>query len=97
MSTAALQLGERARVLLRRGPQTARSLAAELGCSQPTLSRALRTLQPDLLTLGAARSIQYLLRDAARQPQQATVYRAADDGQLHTLGTLLTCPTASCG
>ena len=62
---------------------------AELGVSQPTLSRALRTLGDDLLPLGAARSIQYALRDATREHLQAPVYRVSAAGQLRELGTLV--------
>lgn len=89
MSTAAAQLGERARSSLRRGVRTARMLMAELGVSQPTLSRALRTLGADLVPWGAARSIQYALRDATRQELQTPVYRVSAAGQLRELGTLI--------
>lgn len=87
--SAATQLGERARSSLRRGVRTARALMAELGVSQPTLSRALRTIEADLVPFGAARSIQYALRDATRQDLQAPVYRVSAAGQLQELGTLI--------
>jgi hypothetical protein len=89
MSTAAVQQGEQVRVQLRRGPAPARGLMAALGVSQPTLSRALKTLGPDLLPFGAARSIQYALRDPARAELQAPVFRVTPDGQLVALGTLV--------
>ncbi len=89
MSSAADQLGERARASLHRGGRTARALMAELAVSQPTLSRALRTLGGDLVTFGAARSIQYALRDATRQDLQAPVYRVSAEGQLLELGRLI--------
>jgi len=93
VTSAATQLGEQARSLLRRGPLPPRELIAALGVSQPTLSRALRTLGDDLVPLGAARSIQYALRDASRLPLMAPVYRASADGQLNELGTLIpVCP-----
>ena len=69
--------------------RTARELMAELGVSQPTLSRALRTLGDDLAPFGAARSIQYALRDATREHMQAPVYRVSAAGQLLELGTLV--------
>ncbi|WDZ98348.1 type II toxin-antitoxin system HipA family toxin YjjJ [Herbaspirillum sp. WKF16] len=89
MATAAAELGERARTCLRRGVTTARELMVELEVSQPTLSRALRTLGADLLAIGAARSIQYALRDARRQELQATVYRVSAAGRLEPLGSLV--------
>lgn len=89
MANAAAELGDRARVYLRRGVRTAREMMAELGVSQPTLSRALRTLDGDLISFGAARSIQYALRDTARQDLEASVYRVSAAGQLRELGTLI--------
>lgn len=93
MTSAAAQLGERARTLLRRGPQPARQLMPALGVSQPTLSRALRTLGAELVPFGAARSIQYCLLDTSRQALQAPVFRVSPDGRLSELGTLIpVCP-----
>ena len=87
--SAAAELGERARSSLRRGVRTARELMAELEVSQPTLSRALRTLGDDLVPFGAARSIQYALRDATRESLQAPVYRVSAAGQLRQLARLI--------
>lgn len=87
--TAAHQLGERARTSLRRGVRTARELMTELGVSQPTMSRALRTLGDDLVPFGAARFIQYALRDATRESLQAPVYQVSAAGQLRELGHLV--------
>ena len=89
MSSAADQLGQRARASLQKGVRSARALMAELAVSQPTLSRALRTLGADLVPFGAARSIQYALRDATRQDLQAPVYRVSVEGQLRELGGLI--------
>lgn len=89
MSSAADQLGQRARASLQKGVRTARTLMAELAVSQPTLSRALRTLGADLVPFGVARSIQYALRDATRQDLQAPVYRVSVEGQLRELGVLI--------
>lgn len=89
MSSAADQLGQRARASLQKGVRSARALMAELAVSQPTLSRALRTLGADLVPFGAARSIQYALRDATRQDLQAPVYRVSVEGQLRELGVLI--------
>lgn len=87
--SAAAELGARARSSLRRGARTARELMAELGVSQPTLSRALRTVGDDLVPFGAARSIQYALRDATRADLQAPVHRVSAEGRLRELGTLV--------
>ena len=51
---------------LANGPTTPRQLVDLIGISQPTLSRALTHLGPSLVRMGAARSIQYFLRDDAR-------------------------------
>ncbi|MEF7613829.1 type II toxin-antitoxin system HipA family toxin YjjJ [Aquincola sp. MAHUQ-54] len=74
-------------------PAPPRALMASLGVSQPTLSRALKTLGDELVPFGAARSIQYALRDASRISLQAPVYRVSADGRLSELGTLIpVCP-----
>ncbi|MBS0451526.1 MAG: type II toxin-antitoxin system HipA family toxin YjjJ [Proteobacteria bacterium] len=94
MAGASRQLGSEARILLRRGPQTARSLVAALGVSQPTLSRALKTLGDDLVSFGAARSIQYALRDSARVDLHAPIHRVSSNGRLMALGRLIpVCPS----
>ena len=89
MATAAVEQGEQVRMQLRRGPAPPRELMTALGVSQPTLSRALKTLGPDLVPFGAARSIQYTLRDLARAELQAPVFRVSAEGQLAELGTLV--------
>ncbi|WCM87404.1 type II toxin-antitoxin system HipA family toxin YjjJ [Acidovorax sp. NCPPB 3576] len=60
-----------------------------LGARQPTVSRALKLLGDEVVQIGAARSIQYALRDAARAQLQAPVYRVSAEGQLQALGTLI--------
>lgn len=77
------------RDLLRTGVKPARVLADALGVSQPTVSRALQALGPDVLRIGAARSIQYVLRDPSRVDLVAPVYRVTAEGRLHDLGTLV--------
>lgn len=79
--------------LLRTGPTKSQALAQALGVSQPTISRALSALGDEVVPFGAARSIQYTLRDARRADLQATVYRVTPQGALETLGTLVpVCP-----
>lgn len=72
-----------------RGPQPPRALLTALRVSQPTLWRALRALGDQVVSFGAARSIQYTLRDPARQELQAPIYRVSATGQLRELGTLI--------
>lgn len=93
MHTPAHRHADPLRDQLRTGPQTARALARGLQASQPTLSRALQALGSEVLRIGAARSIQYALRDATRSDLVAPVFRVTDQGQLQALGTLVpVCP-----
>ncbi len=71
------------------GPRTARQVLDSLGISQPTVSRALADLQPEIVRLGAARSIQYALRDTQRGLPDIPVHRVDADGKLGFLGTLV--------
>ena len=77
------------RLYLSRGPATARQLQEKLGISQPTLSRALLRLGDEVVRLGAARSIQYLLRDRGRGLADMPVYRVDAEGRIRRLGVLL--------
>ena len=77
------------RTRLSGGPASARQLAETIGISQPTLSRALTELGDDVVRIGAARSIQYLLRDAARGLPDIPIYRVDAEGRIRQLGTLL--------
>ena len=62
---------------------------AALDVSQPTVSRALKVLGDEVVPIGAARSIQYTLRDPSRAELQASVYRVSLQGALQLLGTLI--------
>jgi hypothetical protein len=77
------------RLRLAGGPQPARALMEALGLSQPTLSRRLAALGPQVVRLGAARSIQYALRDTLRGLPDIPVYRVDTAGQLSRLGLLV--------
>lgn len=77
------------RMHLGRGPATPRQLIDLLKISQPTLSRALTEIGESLVRIGAARSIQYALRDQARNLPDFPVYRVDFQGQLSLLGTLV--------
>lgn len=77
------------RQLLSRGPMSARQLVENARVSQPTISRALRTLGDDLIRIGAGPSIRYALRDTTRGFASAPIYRVSDKGQLRELGSLV--------
>lgn len=77
------------RRLLAHGPRTPRQLLGEMAISQPTLSRALAALGPDLLRIGAARSIHYALRDNTRGLPDIPIDRVDPDGRIRRLGTLI--------
>lgn len=77
------------RSLLEKGPVTARQLIDLMGISQPTLSRAIAGMGPEIVRIGAARSIQYALRDAARGFAEVPVYRVAAEGRITRLGVLV--------
>lgn len=80
---------ESLRLQLASGPALPRRLMAALGISQPTLSRALAEMGGDVVRIGAARSIQYALRDNARGLPDVTIHRVDDEGRLSVLGQLL--------
>ncbi|UCU97603.1 type II toxin-antitoxin system HipA family toxin YjjJ [Acidovorax radicis] len=93
MPSAAQTYASAIRPLLRPGPAKAQALAQALQVSQPTVSRALGALGDDVVPFGAARSIQYTLRDPLRTDLEATVYRVTPQGALETLGALVpVCP-----
>jgi hypothetical protein len=74
---------------LRQGLKTSKSLAQSLAVSQPTISRAIMAMGDAVVRIGAARSIQYAIKDPSRAALQAPLYRVTPDGQLETLGTLI--------
>lgn len=80
---------EAIRVHLFSGPLSARQLIEKLGISQPTLSRALIELGDEVVRIGAARSIQYALRDTVRGLPDISINRVSSDGQIRQLGTLI--------
>ena len=82
-------LADAIRQSLASGPRSARQLIDEMGISQPTLSRALSRLGDEVIRIGAARSIQYTLRDFARALPDIPIHSVDPDGRLRQLGTLL--------
>ena len=76
------------RAALATGPVSAESLRTGLGVSRPTLARALAAMLGEIVTLGAARSTQYALRDNYRGLADIPVYRVNETGQIKPLGLL---------
>ena len=80
---------EAIRIQLSGGALSARQLSDKLRISQPTISRALSELGDKIVRIGAARSIHYALRDAARGLPDIPVYRVDTEGRIRQLGTLI--------
>lgn len=84
---------ESIRLHLSGGLCSARQLIEKLNISQPTISRALADLGDQVVRLGAARSIQYALRDAARGLPDMAVHQVDMQGRVRQIGTLIpVCP-----
>lgn len=66
-----------------------RQLTDIMDISQPTVSRALKTLGDDVVRIGSGPSIQYALRDAFRGFSSAPIYRITEEGQIKPLGRLI--------
>ncbi len=81
---------ERLEALLRtRGAQQASAIAAELGISQPTLSRLLAAMEPRIVRIGRARATRYALaHEVARAGSRWPLYRIDAAGRPETLGEL---------
>lgn len=77
------------RKLLEQRPMTASQLAEDAGISQPTVSRALKSLGTDIVRVGAGPSIQYALQDGVRGIQPSPIYQVSAEGKIHPLGTLI--------
>lgn len=75
--------------LLNNGPCTARQLSAYLGVSQPTVSRLVSGMGDEIVRFGAARSIQYTLRDRARGLPEIPIYRVNAQGEIQRLGVMI--------
>lgn len=80
---------ETIRIQLSGGPLPARQLIENIGISQPTLSRALTELGDEIVRIGAARSIQYALRDTRRGLPDIPINRVNAEGLIRQLGTLV--------
>lgn len=71
------------------GPLSARQMSEIIGVSQPTISRVLTELGNEIVRVGAARSIQYTLRDAMRGLPDFSVYRVDAESRIRQLGMLI--------
>lgn len=80
---------EAIRQQLSAGPVPAKQLVDNIGVSQPTISRALAALGDEVVRLGAARSIQYALRDRSRGFGDLPVYRVDGGGLISQIGDLV--------
>jgi hypothetical protein len=88
-----MQAGLRIRLLekLATGPKTAKDLAALLGVSQPTISRAINKLGDQVVSLGRGRATRYArLRPVRGTTSWFPVYRIDEAGNAHSLGELRT-------
>jgi len=75
--------------LRRRRIASAAELAAEIGVSQPTLSRLLRALGDLVVSVGKARRVRYaLLRSVRGLPTALPIYRVGPTGEPRQCGTL---------
>ena len=77
------------RTALATGPVAAGALCAGLSVTRPTLARALASMPGEIVTLGAARSTRYALRDTFRGLPDMPVYRVNAAGQIEPLGQLI--------
>lgn len=77
------------RTTLAAGPVPAGALCAGLGITRPTLARALASMPGEIVTLGAARSTRYTLRDNFRGLPDMPVYRVNATGQIEPIGQLI--------
>ena len=77
------------RLLLGKGPMTARQIVEKTGLSQPTVSRALAALGDEIVRIGAGSAIRYALRDTAPGFASAPIFQVSDEGLIRELGTLV--------
>lgn len=77
------------RLNLFNGIMSSRQLVEKLGVSQSTVSRALSELGSDIIRLGSARSIHYVMRDQFRGLPDIPVYRVSIEGTIKKFGVLI--------
>jgi hypothetical protein len=76
------------RSALATGPVASGALCSELRITRPTLARTLASMPDEIVSLGAARSTQYALRDRDRGLPDVPVYRVDTAGHIESLGQL---------
>lgn len=73
------------------GTRTGAELRAELGVSQPTLSRMLQGTRAEVAVLGRGRSTRYgLYRRIRELPPELPIHRVSQDGAIERIATLVT-------
>ena len=77
------------RLRLAAGPKSGTQIAAEIGLSQPTVTRALAAMGEEVVKIGQKKSTRYLLRDQSRGFDKVPVYRIDAAGKVKELGTLV--------
>jgi hypothetical protein len=82
--------------ILRNGPATSHQLIAELGISQPTLSRRIRDLAGAVLAIGKGRSTSYALRREIGGESQFPLYQIDKLGKAYLFATLYPLHPADC-
>lgn len=80
---------DKVRWLLRQEPMTAKQLYDKLRISQPTVSRALKSLGEYIVRIGSGSAIQYALCDYSRGFGHAPIYRVTEEGIIKHLGDLI--------
>ena len=82
MESAAQIYAKHIRAMLRGGPAKAVTLAEGLRVSQPTVSRAIMKLGDEVIRVGAARNVFYVLRDSSRAELHVPLFKVNEHGYL---------------
>ena len=80
---------ENLRRILQLSPMTAKQLIDKVGISQPTLSRALKGIEEEIIRIGSGPSIHYALKHPARGFNAVPIYRISSTGKIKLLGELI--------
>ena len=82
MESATQIYAKHIRAILRGGPAKAVTLAEGLRVSQPTVSRAIMKLGDEVIRVGAARNVFYVLRDSSRAELHVPLFKVNEHGYL---------------
>ena len=91
MESAAQIYAKHIRAMLRGGPAKAVTLAEGLRVSQPTVSRAIMKLGDEVIRVGAARNVFYVLRDSSRAELHVPLFKVNEHGYLSRRPCLCPC------